>query len=59
MTALILGYGFIHAGMFGLLIGLAAENLRTWRHWAFLWLLSMVWPVIIGWKVFCDKEPRP
>jgi hypothetical protein len=59
MTYLILLYGYIHMGFFGLLVGLAAEEAQHWKHYLFLLLLSLGWPLIIAWKLTCRKEARP
>lgn len=56
MTFLILLYGYIHVGFFGLLVGLAAEEAKNWKHYAFLLVLSMFWPGIVFWKLTCDKR---
>lgn len=58
MNTFILGYGFIQCAFFGLLVGLAAEEAKNWKHYAFLWLLAMGWPIIVAWKVFCEKEAK-
>lgn len=58
MSISALGYGFIHCAFFGLLVGLAAEEAKSWKHYAFLWLLAAAWPLIVAWKVFCHKEAK-
>lgn len=50
MNTFIMGYGFIQCAFFGLLVGLAAEEAKNWKHYAFLWLLAMGWPLIIALK---------
>lgn len=55
MSALILGYGFVHCGFFGLLVGLAAEEAKSWKHYAFLFVLAAAWPAIVAWKLCCQR----
>lgn len=57
MSTAILIYGWIHTTFFGLLVGLAAEQDHTWRHYLFLLLLSFFWPVIVAWKLLCKRGP--
>lgn len=56
MNAAIILYGFFHAGFFGLLIGLAAEEAKNRKHYVFLFCLAAAWPAIIVWKLCCEKE---
>ena len=58
MSTAILFYGFMHVFFFGLLAGLAAEEAKTWKHYAFLLVLSFGWPVIVAWKLLCKLEEK-
>lgn len=58
MNIFIVGYICLQCVFFGLLVGLAAEEAKNWKHYAFLWVLAMGWPVIGAWKVFCEKESK-
>ena len=50
-------YFMIQCAVFGLLLGVAAEDVKRFRHAVFLWVLACFWPVLIAWKLLCGKEP--
>ena len=58
MNTAILLYGWVQTAFFGFLVGLAAEEAKTWKHYAFLLVLSFGWPVIVAWKLLCKREEK-